>query len=259
MSIPEFSKMELGFYRSSAAVFLLCAFAMTAGDAYLLHSRIEHDAVAVTELLLWVALSVSFALYYLSLYINFPLLRARSYTLALFIGVGALLVAAWTFAAPNLGHSARHSAIASLSMLSGAACLGAAAGGMLLGHWYLIDTGLDLDPLQRMQTFFRRALSVQVTLSATGLILLAGTGTLSLALATGDTGHLAPGHGSQQWLFAARLGSWIAALMLAWMIKRTLAIPQTMAATGLFYIAALSVCVGEILAQWIRFRTGIPF
>jgi len=42
------------------------------------------------------------------------------------------------------------------------------------------------------------------------------------------------------------------------MIHRTLQIPQTMAATGLFYIAILFVMVGEILGRLILFRTSLP-
>jgi len=42
------------------------------------------------------------------------------------------------------------------------------------------------------------------------------------------------------------------------LIEKTLEIPQTMAATGLFYIAALGAAVGEIASHWLLFRTGIP-
>ena len=60
-------------------------------------------------------------------------------------------------------------------------------------------------------------------------------------------------------LLAARfvLGP-LAALALGFMIHRTLQIPQTMAATGLFYIAILFVMVGEILGRLILFRTSLP-
>jgi hypothetical protein len=42
------------------------------------------------------------------------------------------------------------------------------------------------------------------------------------------------------------------------MIWKTLQIPQTMAATGLFYIAILSVLVGELMSRFILFRTSLP-
>ena len=50
----------------------------------------------------------------------------------------------------------------------------------------------------------------------------------------------------------------VAALAMSAMIRRVLAIPQTMAATGLFYIATLAVLVGELLGRYFTFRTGLP-
>jgi hypothetical protein len=50
-----------------------------------------------------------------------------------------------------------------------------------------------------------------------------------------------------------------APLVLSWMIWRTLLIPHTMAATGLFYIALLGVFVGEILGRQIIALTALPF
>jgi hypothetical protein len=50
-----------------------------------------------------------------------------------------------------------------------------------------------------------------------------------------------------------------APLVLSWMIWRTLLIPHTMAATGLFYIALLGVFVGEILGRQILTLSSLPF
>ena len=50
----------------------------------------------------------------------------------------------------------------------------------------------------------------------------------------------------------------IATIVLVWMCWQTLKIPQTMAATGLLYIAVMSVLVGEMLGRFIMFRTAIP-
>ena len=50
----------------------------------------------------------------------------------------------------------------------------------------------------------------------------------------------------------------LTALGLGYLIHRTLEIPQTMAATGLFYIAILAVMVGELLGRLILFRTALP-
>ena len=50
----------------------------------------------------------------------------------------------------------------------------------------------------------------------------------------------------------------VATIVLVWMCWQTLKIPQTMAATGLLYIAVMSVLVGEMLGRFILFRTAIP-
>jgi hypothetical protein len=50
----------------------------------------------------------------------------------------------------------------------------------------------------------------------------------------------------------------IATIILVWMWLADAEIPQTMAATGLLYIAVMSVLVGEMLGRFIMFRTAIP-
>jgi hypothetical protein len=61
-------------------------------------------------------------------------------------------------------------------------------------------------------------------------------------------------------LLASRLSiAQVGSLILSAMIRRTLRIPHTMAATGLFYIAMLGVFVGEILGRQILALTSLPF
>jgi predicted membrane protein len=120
---------------------------------------------------------------------------------------------------------------------------------MLLGHWYLIETGLTLTPLWRVLRFFVATLRAQLAM-------------LALAVAaslTSPRGATAAAWDDHLVLFSSRvLFGPVAAYALAEMIRRTLAIPQTMAATGLFYIALLAVLVGEILGRSLLFRTGWP-
>jgi hypothetical protein len=135
----------------------------------------------------------------------------------------------------------------------GAAALGAAASGMLLGHWYLIDRDLDLAPLIAMHAFCRATLWAEIAVVTLGA--------LTLYLLPGDTLHASFGEafgGAQTWLTAGRLGAWLLGVVLLVLIAKTLEIPQTMAATGLFYIQATTIAVGEILAHWLLFRTSLP-
>jgi hypothetical protein len=139
-----------------------------------------------------------------------------------------------------------------LAFLASALALGAVVTGMLLGHWYLIDIGLSIEPLERVYRFFLGALLAQVAIGVLGVLLLAAT--------TNDGGAAAASlWRDQRALLLTRvvLGP-VAALGVAWLIHRTLRIPQTMAATGLFYIAILAVLVGEMLGRLILLRTSLP-
>jgi hypothetical protein len=64
--------------------------------------------------------------------------------------------------------------------------------------------------------------------------------------------------GTYATLSIGRVAAWSLGLLLIYLIAKTLEIPQTMAATGLFYIQATTVAVGQILAHWLVFRTGLP-
>jgi hypothetical protein len=48
------------------------------------------------------------------------------------------------------------------------------------------------------------------------------------------------------------------ALGIALMVYRVLVIPQTMAATGLFYIELIFVLTGAFIGRYITFLTGFP-
>jgi hypothetical protein len=137
--------------------------------------------------------------------------------------------------------------------LAGAAIVGAGLTGMLLGHWYLIDTGLDLAPLRSILVYCRGCLTVEVVsvaVAASALALWPGS--------PWETGFAAAFSSRFAWLIAARVASWGLTALILGLIRRTLEIPQTMAATGLFYIAALVIAVGQIAGHWLLFRTGLP-
>ncbi len=125
---------------------------------------------------------------------------------------------------------------------------------MLIGHWYLIDTGQSLDPFIRIYKFFVVALIVQsvfLILSSILLHFLGSSGSVT------NMQRLWSNHSSL--LVIRLLVGQVAPLILSYMIWRTLLIPHTMAATGLFYIALLGVFVGEILGRQILALTFLPF
>jgi len=251
LSLPPFHEIERGFYKSSAAVFLSSALAIVAGKATLVIRAPQPSTWPLIELAAWVAFSACAGLYLYSLWGEPYRLRARAYLGTLVFGLVALSVSASRFRLAPL--VSLETVLYPLSFMMSAATFGAAVTGMLLGHWYLIDTGMSLVPLQRVLRAFILALAGQLTVAAV----------LVLVLTVGAEPETAAGIESlwrdHRALLIARftLGP-LAALALAALIARTLAIPQTMAATGLFYIAVLAVAVGEMLSRLILLRTALP-
>ena len=251
LSVPPFHGIERGFYKSSAGVFLAAALAMVAGKAWLLlRATGPTSSEAVAEVAAWAVFAATGGLYLYSLWGDPYRLRARAYLGTLLTGIAALAVSAARFRLEPL--PSIEMVLYPLSFLASAVALGSAVTGMLLGHWYLIETKLSLLPLQRILRTFLIAVGGQLTIICLILLALFVAGAPSVTVHAPWTGQLG--------LIVARLALGpVAALVLALLIARTLAIPQTMAATGLFYIAVLAVAVGEMIGRLLLFRTGVPF
>jgi len=251
LAVPPFAQMERGFFKSTAIIYLLCGYLIAGGELSLaLHSDAA-ARVSTGELFLWWAFAVSATLYCISLYTSSAEFRARAFPISVLLGSSAVAVSAFALRPPAVP------ALAGLpfavSALTGSALAGGTASGMFLGHWYLIESGLELAPLERMLVFCRTALRYDIVVVVAGATLLwlwpgnVFAERFSLAF---DSRFV--------WLVVGRVAAWsLTALILA-LITRTLRIPQTMAATGLFYIGALVVAVGEILSHWLLFRVGLP-
>lgn len=255
LSVPPFHQLERGFYKSSAAVYLGAGILELLGRVTLwLQASTpasQSGAAQFTEMALWAASLLAAAIYLRSLWGENFRLRARSYSLAWMTGIAALAVGAQFFRlSPRLSIE---TILYPISFIVSALLLGSVTNGMLLGHWYLIDRNMSLEPFRRVFRFFVVMLVVQTSLLVLngGLLPLAGA-----AASSAEVSHLFAAHASL--LTVRLLLSPIAAAALAWMIWKTLQIPQTMAATGLFYIAILSVLVGEFMSRFILFRTSLP-
>jgi hypothetical protein len=250
LAVPPFAVLERGFYKSSAGVFVGCALLFLAGKVTLLVRAGGASAGQLTEIAAWSVFTASAGLYMASLWGDDGRRRARSFAATLGLGLVALAVSATLHRlGPVLSPA---TVLYPLAFLTGALALGAVATGMLLGHWYLIDVGLSIVPLERLFRYFVAVLVVYLAVMALTLAAMAavaGPGATAVATLWRDHGTL---------LALRLLLGPLAALGLGWMIHRTLQIPQTMAATGLFYIAILAVMVGELLGRLILFRTSLP-
>ena len=255
LSIPPFHGIERGFYKSTAAVYLSTGMLMLLGRiALLLRPSAAPNGLGTTsivELSLWIVSLAAGMVYLRSLWGDAYRLRARAYVGTWITGLAALAVGAQSF---RLGPALSIETILyPVSFVVSALLLGSVTTGMLLGHWYLIDRNLSIEPFRRVFRFFAVMLLVQ-----TVLLLLAG-GLLRWGGTAGTVGALMQLFRDHAALLMVRLLlSPVGTAALAWMIWRTLQIPQTMAATGLFYIAILSVLVGELMGRFILFRTSLP-
>jgi len=255
LSIPPFHEIERGFYKSTASVYLGAGFIAFIGRIALLF-RAATGGLSFgwgdrIELLLWAASLTAGSLYLRALWGEDFRSRARYYVWAWAAGVAALALGAQAFRLGPL--LSVETVLYPISFIVSALLLGAVTTGMLLGHWYLIDRGLSIDPFRRMLRFFVVMLVVQ------SLLLVVNGGALRLLGAHASVDGITQLFETHASLLTVRLLlSPIAAGGLAWMIWKTLQIPQTMAATGLFYIAILSVLVGEFMSRFILFRTSLP-
>ena len=255
IAVPPFFKVERGFYKSSAAVYLGAGLLPAIGFALLALRRAEPQAPATAALWLssaiWAAFCLSLTVYMTTLWTDNGGLRARSYVTSLGIGLCGVIATVLTLKPATFGLLAAAGYVSSALLSS--AVLGLASAGMLFGHWYLIDPNLPVDYLRTIVRLFGIALVAELGMLCLVPITLALFGGADLTEAT--TMLLR----SDSMLLGMRLilGP-LASITLAWMIWQTLKIPQTMAATGLLYIAVMSVLVGELIGRFILFRTALP-
>jgi hypothetical protein len=253
IAATPFHELERGFYKSTAGVLFVLGLLGLWGKIDLYGRSLGESSSLATkiEIALYILFLLSFALYLYSLWGEKVVLRARAFAHSLFLGVAGLCVGAQAF------HRAPFWSIETLiyplGFVASSLLLGGVTVGMLIGHWYLIDTGQSIDPFVRIFKFFLISLLVQAGLAIASSLLLYVLGTPAAA------SNLELLWENHRVLFLARLliGQ-VCPLVLSYMIWRTLKIPHTMAATGLFYIALLGVFVGEILGRQILALTSLP-
>ncbi len=254
LAIPPFFNVERGFYKSSASVYLAASLTTAIGLGLLALRAGASDGPGAGSLwmaaALWTLSSAAVAIYLFTLWTENGLLRARSYALGLGLGLVALIANVMLLMPHGFGAAA---AVAyGLTAITSALVLGLVSGAMMFGHWYLIDLEM---PVAYLRTFVRLlGIALVADLIALGLA-------IGLPAMLGSVGAVAAVHE----LLASHLGLLgfrlllgpAATIVLVWMCWQTLKIPETRSATGLLYIAVMSVLVGEMLGRFILFRTAI--
>ena len=254
LAATPFHELERGFYKSTAGVLFVAALLSFLGKAnlYLISGSEAMKPGASADIVFHFFFLALFALYLISLWGERAYLRARAFSFALFIGLAGLTLSSHAFRQTPLW--SLETFLYPVSFLLSALLLGGVTVGMLIGHWYLIDTGQSIAPFIRIFKFFVFCLVAQTAYLLAlplSLVLVGNAETLSRLERLWEDHFL---------LLSGRvIVAQLAPLVLSFMIWRTLKIPHTMAATGLFYIALLGVFVGEILGKQILALTYLPF
>jgi hypothetical protein len=119
-------------------------------------------------------------------------------------------------------------------LLVGAAFLGAVSDAMLLGHWYLVQPGLDRDPLRELVRWTARLWPVEV-----GLLLVP----------PGMAGRLSGDDTLFGWIWLICAVGTIALAFAVQAAVRERSYSAVMAATGLLYLAILTAFGTDLVAR----------
>ena len=139
-----------------------------------------------------------------------------------------------------------------LHSITSAALLGTTIGGMLLGHWYLVNTGMPIAPLRRVAVAMGAAALVKVPMLVAVFAMHGWPPTrLGWAMAL----FLPPG----LFYFIRVLIGILGPLSLAPMVWQTARLQATQSATGILYAAVVLVLIGEMTANFLMARTAFPF
>lgn len=135
---------------------------------------------------------------------------------------------------------------AALQVVAGGAFLGAVTNGMLLGHWYLNQPGLQPWALDRLTTLMLGAAAATVILGAVGAPRLAAADTPGAVLGI-------PGFGESFGI--AFFSIWLVLVAftgaIVVMARRCVRIRSIQSATGLLYVALLTAGVAEFLVRYL--------
>ena len=227
---PLWNEVKRGFFKLLGAILtVLAGLTWLSVDAAVLGRFPSGDVLRATTL---VATGAT-ALWTL-------LLFARQQSAARIVGLFS--VPAWIAVLVWMSGAGRQSfGLALFQLVAGAALLGAATDGLLLGHWYLTDRKLPRGPINRMTTI----LMVSVVLAAAAVISAGFSGVQASAAINPllTAGALAP------WI---ALGMVVATALIAWMIKAVLKGKRASAvqsATGFYYLAVVTAFTAEVAVK----------
>jgi hypothetical protein len=136
--------------------------------------------------------------------------------------------------------------LAAVELIAGAVLLGAVTNGMMLGHWYLNQPGLKPWALARLTNLAVGATIASAVLGIGAVRLLATASTTGAALGLPGFGE---SFGVGFFVVWAVLIAFTGAVVLG--ARRCIQIRSIQSATGLYYVALLTVGVAEFLIRYL--------
>ena len=147
------------------------------------------------------------------------------------VGMLSLLAAAQFAGGPYLLAAAR--------LLVGAAFLGSVSDAMLLGHWYLVQPGLQRDAVKELVRW------TAITWPFEVIVFLWPIGMVQVLNGTVDDGY----NGILGWIWIACAITTISLVVLTWFALKERYYSAVMAATGLLYLAILTAFGTDLVAR----------
>jgi hypothetical protein len=139
-----------------------------------------------------------------------------------------------------------------INHLAATALLGSVMLTMVFGHWYLVVPKLSIDHLARLTKVLIAAIALRILTMLASLIVLQAEQSLPL---TAVLRELMVGKAMFFWpriLFGV-----LVPVILAVMIRSTVKIRHTQAATGLLYLAVVALLFGEFFSKFLLFEVNI--
>jgi hypothetical protein len=142
-------------------------------------------------------------------------------------------------------------ALAGLTLVAGGLLVGGVTNGMLLGHWYLNQPGLQPWALARLTA---------LALGAAGAAAAAGLAAAGLLIGARTEGAVLgiPGFGESfgATFYAVWLGLIVFTAVVVWMARRCVELRSIQSATGLYYVALLTACCSEFLVRYLMLNAS---
>lgn len=234
---PVWGVVKRGFFVLIAATVAVCALlALLSARSGLRQSGPRADSSRLA-LMIFAATSAAFLV----------ALLAKKTDYARWLGLAALAFGLWAIVAIGLLRGEGSVAVKGvLAMLCGAAFLGATWNGMILGHWYLVDRKLKVDPMKAASLIY----SISV-----------GLGVISAVVGQGQRPDNKSALQTSALLLVSHLELYLAiglvvvCALLAFFTHKLVAEGSIRAATGMLYLAVIMAFSAEFAAK-VYFFSG---